>query len=715
MPCGSKLRRRALLVACAAFVAALTSAGTVRADVTIKATFDRPQIGVGEEADLGVEVTGVQSSGVPEIGNAGEATVRYLGPSSRVSFVNGAMSASVTHHFSVSATTAGRLALGPIGVTINGKRYDAGTATLEVVAGKPGAGAGNPAGDQLRLELTTPRTTVYVRERLPIRVKLLVGQLRVTDVQYPTVGGDGFAIDKLSEPDQRQEQIGGGTFQVLDFTTILTPLRSGALTVGPAEMDLTMIVRGRGAGRGFDRFFNDPFFGGEQRKLEVKSDPLPLTVLPLPDAGKPADFSGAVGSFDFDVKAAPLSVAAGDPVTLTLTMRGTGSLESLTPPTIVASDAWRVYPAQQTSAGSKPATAANVQERSFEQVVIPEKPGSVELPALRFSFFDPTTGAYKTITHPPIPLTVTPRAAGSAPSHVVGTAPAAPAPKPETLGHDLVFIKDAPGDLQPIGVHRYRSPLFWTWQLMPLLAWLGVVVADRRRQRLHGDAGYARFTRAGREAKLALGAAKDALRPGNQAPFYDAVARALTDYLAAKLQLPVGAVSAEAVAELLARRGVPAAVADQIRELFAHCEQVRFAPTSARDDDMQRTLDQADAIVRALERERRIGAPLAAMLTMGFLAGIVAASVAGAAGGEETAQTLFFQANTLYGDEHYPEAIAAYEKVLAAGIESGNLHFNLGNAYFKNGDVGHAILEYERARRTIPRDPDLHANLGYAR
>jgi tetratricopeptide (TPR) repeat protein len=695
----------------------LATVSVARADVTVRATFDRAQVGVGEEADLGVEVTGVQNSDVPELGNTADATVRYLGPSSRVSFVNGAMSASVTHHFAVRAGKAGKVTLGPIAVNVNGKRYDAGTVTLDVVAGRPGSAgaAGNPAGDQLRLELSAPRTTVYVHERLPIRLKLLVGQVRVSDVQYPTIGGDGFALDKLGEPDQRQENIGGAVFQVLDFSTVLTPLRSGTMTVGPAQQDLTLLVRGRGAARGFDRFFNDPFFGGEQRKLELASDPLTLTVLPLPENGKPADFSGAVGGFDFDVKAAPLEVAAGDPVTLTLTMRGTGSLENVTPPTLTATDAWRVYPPQQTSTGSKPAADANVQERVFEQVVIPEKPGTIQLPALRFSFFDPAIGAYKTITHPPIPLKVTPRAAGSAPSHVVGAAPAAPAPKPETLGHDLVFIKDAPGRLHAVGARLYRSPLFWAWQLVPLAAWLAVVVVDRRRQRLHGDAGYARFTRAGREAKRALGAAKDALRPGNAAPFYDAVARALTDYLAAKLQLPPGAVSAEAVAEHLARRGVAPTIAEQLRDLFAHCEQVRFAPSSAGDGDMQRTLEQADAIVRALERERRLGPPLAALVACA-LAGMLAAGAALATTpAEETPQTLFFRGNALYGDEKYAEAITAYEKVLAAGVESGNLHFNLGNAYFKNGDVGHAVLEYERARRTIPRDPDLHANLGYAR
>src|SRR5262249_49443556 len=148
-----ELWRRALLVALLTSSIAVAPAA---ADVTVHATFDRPQVAVGEEADLGVEVQGVQSSAVPEIGDADGATVRYLRPSSRVSFVNGAMSASVTHHFSVSTTKAGRVTLGPVAVTVGNKRYEVGTVNLDVVAGQPGRGggnpgatAGNPAGNQL--------------------------------------------------------------------------------------------------------------------------------------------------------------------------------------------------------------------------------------------------------------------------------------------------------------------------------------------------------------------------------------------------------------------------------------------------------------------------------------------------------------------------------------------------------------------------------------
>ena len=126
---------------------------------------------------------------------------------------------------------------------------------------------------------------------------------------------------------------------------------------------------------------------------------------------------------------------------------------------------------------------------------------------------------------------------------------------------------------------------------------------------------------------------------------------------------------------------------------------------------MQRTLERADAIVRALERERRLGRSLiAASLLL-----ITLARTTHAMAPAETPNTIFFHANALYGEERWAEAAAEYERVLAAGWESGNLYFNLGNAWFRAGDVGRAVLDYERARRLLPRDPDVQANLSYAR
>ncbi len=85
-----------------------------------------------------------------------------------------------------------------------------------------------------------------------------------------------------------------------------------------------------------------------------------------------------------------------------------------------------------------------------------------------------------------------------------------------------------------------------------------------------------------------------------------------------------------------------------------------------------------------------------------------------AATAQTTPQTAFFRANTLYTQGQYAEAVEVYEAVLQSGLVSGNLYFNLGNSYFKAGQVGRAILNYERARRFLPSDPDLEANLRFA-
>jgi tetratricopeptide (TPR) repeat protein len=242
------------------------------------------------------------------------------------------------------------------------------------------------------------------------------------------------------------------------------------------------------------------------------------------------------------------------------------------------------------------------------------------------------------------------------------------------------------------------------------VAWTLAESRARRRRRLTGDVRYARYTRAGRAAKTALGAARAARDRGDVAGGHDAVAAALRDYLAAKLDLPPGTI-AETAPERLRRAGVDGALADDVAAFFAGCEATRFAPSAAGAADLERALERAEAIVRTLERTRRIAPARAAMLA------VLALALAGRvlASGAEGPGAVFIRANGLYGTEQYAQAAAAYEEILAGGVESGAVHFNLGNAYLKAGDVGRAVLGYERARRLVPGDPDVAANLEFAR
>ena len=671
------------------------AAGAASAAVTAGARVAPQSVAVGEPADLAVVVQGTQQAGAPAVPAVDGLRVDYVGPETQVAIVNGQVTASVTHHFTLVPQREGTFTVGPITVEAEGRALSAGVVTLRAVSGTAGA----PAPDTgLAVVLSAPRTTVYLNERLPVSVLLRVGGVQVTDVNYPRILGDGFALEPFAEPAQRQDQ----DVTVVDFRTAVTPARAGSLTLGPAVLALA-VLRQRQQRR--------TFFGGSVRQqIELRSDALALEVLPLPPEGRPPDFAGAVGRFAVTATAAPTELRVGDPVTLTMSVQGEGTLAGATPAGVASSEAFRVYPVQ--AAARQPESGGGVVHRLFEQVVIPQRAGPVAIPPLRFAFFDPEARAYRTVVQPAIALEVreAPERAGS-PQIVGGPAPAQPeAPGP--LGRDIVSIKDAPGAWQPVGAARWRSAGFWLLQLVPLALLAGVAAWDRRRRRLGGDPRLVRFGRAGRAAREGLGAARAALAAGDRPGCYDGVSRTISAYLAAKLDLAPGSVTVERAAERLHAAGVADGIVEDLRVLSAACEQARFAPRGMADGDAERTIARAEAVVRACERERRLARSLGVAATVALTALLAGALTVAAA---DSPGALFYRGNALYGDGRFADAAAAYLAARAQGETSAALEYNLGNAWLKAGDVGRAVLAYERARRLAPRDPDLAANLGFAR
>ncbi len=702
------LCRRALLTAAVAVLWLAAPPLASAADVSARAYLDSNRASVGEVVTLTVEITGAQNVAAPGIPDIDGLTIRYVGPSTQVSIVNGSMSATVQHRYSVVATKEGSFVIGPLHVQYDGRDYDAGSVRLQVApAAQAGSQANGPRGRQsaggLSLELQVAKNDVYLQQRVPVTVTLVVGQTRIDDVQYPKVDGDGFALDPFGQPTQSDEVRDGRRVHVVRFHTMAVPLRSGALTLGPAHMSMSVLVnRRRGAGDAFfDRFFSmDPF--AQHRPIELRADGVAMQVQPLPEAGRPADFTGAVGQFDLEVSAKPTELHAGDPVTVHMRVSGEGNFATVDAPHIDAGSDFKAYPTQTSP---KPGDG----EKVFEQVLIPLHAGAQRIPAVRFSFFDPEAGTYRTLARGPFPLTV------QAPTEEHGTkvveAPQAQAakPAPEKLGRDIVYIKDSPGTLLRRGHRFYDTWWFLLLQPVPLLAFAGAWTMVRRRERLHSDPRYARYLRAGREARKALGEIEQVLRRGEHEHFDDTVGRAMRDYLSAKLDLPPGGVDAERAAERLSRNGTGPEITAQIHEFFGVLERIRYTPGAAAEGDRQQAIHLARAIVDKLERrgphlERLVAAAAILLLAAPLIAAVTASPTAA-----------FYGANTAYGDGQWQKAIDGYQSVLAAGLESAAVYYNLGNAYEKSGHPGLAILNYERARRLAPADADIRANLQFAR
>jgi hypothetical protein len=443
------------------------------------------------------------------------------------------------------------------------------------------------------VEISTPKQEVYLHEQVPVDVTLYVGGVRLADAQYPVLPGDGLSVEPFEEPVRRRQQINGQNFRILHFRTSVVPLRSGSIDLGPASLDLSVIGRSsrrRGSmGPVFDRFFPDSFMTTERQPRTLESNPLTLNVLPLPQKGKPASFSGAVGRFSMDVTANPTQLPAGDPLTLHMAVRGSGHLSDAHLPVLSSTEGFRTY-TPQTDQPDEETTV-------FEQVLIPQDETLSAIPSVHFSYFDPGTRRYQTIESQPISLILRPSPHAQR-AEVVGGNGSQPATA-EELGRDIVYIKDDPGQLQQRGTAWSQSTFFLFWHAVPLALFGAAVWYDRRRQRWHGDVRYARFTRAGKEARQGLARAEQALVGSDSHAFYETLSHTLQEYLAAKLGLPPGRIDAEAIRAC----GVSDDCETRIQMVLSTCEQVRFAPGSG-DGDMHTALAAAQDIVNQLEREQ---------------------------------------------------------------------------------------------------------------
>ncbi|MBX3028444.1 BatD family protein [bacterium] len=675
-----------------ALLALVVAARVGAAAISVSASVESTDVAAGEPFMLTISVDGAQNVPVPVVEVKG-MRADYIGPSTQVSFVNGRMSASVTHRYRMIADDPGQYTLGPFVIGYEDQRYQTKPISMRVrPAGTrqaAGAATGNPS---LRLVVQPTRSEVYLGERIEVLLTLYVGEVRVRDLQYPVIHADGVTVEKFSQPDQGSEVVDGKRYTTVRLRTHLTPVRAG-----PIDLRTTMTVTVLGNRRGFDSFF-DQILPGDAKQVEIQAEPSQVTVLPLPEEGRPADFTGAVGTFQFDLTAKPTEVQAGDPITLRMEVRGSGNPASVTPPALPATAGFRRYDPQAVK------DEDGEDRRVFEQVVIPSSVDIREIPALRFSYFDPDARAYETITRGPLPIQVRAAAAGRA-AVVDAAAPAPPTPIAEApLGRDIVYIKEAPGTF-----HRRAAGGSGTWWALllalPVAMFASTRAWVRRGERLASDPRRVRFRAAGRQAQRALAAAR--LLGGRER--VDASSAALTAYLAAKLDLPPGGVERDRVVERLAAGGVADAVRAEVARFFALAEEARYAGGAGAAADG--VVDTAERIVAALERERRLEARLGAWLAL--LLG--AALLTTPARADDVPATAFYAGNEAYAAGRYDEAIASYQRARGGGVDSGALEFNLGNAFMKRGDIGRAIASYERAARLLPRDPDVGANLAFAR
>jgi hypothetical protein len=588
---------------------------------TVTATIDPADISLGDSTQLTVTVSGGASQ--PTVPRVDGLEIIGVGESTQISIVNGSVTQNSSRTYSVTPQRVGTFTI-PALQSDNARSQ---ALTLHVADGpsggtqpaqvppqtqlSPGAGPvvmpppqnANPPqttevapGKIGTMEISLPKKEFYAGELAPIEIRALIsGEVNVDRVEMPVFTSDGFTLNTLGKPEQTQRYIDGRPYYVLTWRSAVTAVKPGDFTLN-IEMPMSIIVRQQMPDMNdpdaMQNYMRNAFAAmqGVRKDVKLPGTSEPLKVLPLPLAGRPANFSGAVGLFEAESSASPTHVNAGDPVTLTYSITGHGNFDRVSSGVLSGDANWKTYsPKVKFDAQDGVGYAGT---KTFEQPIIPTNGSLTEVPALSFSYFDPDRKDYETCTTSPIPISVSgapaapappvnaPAPPVNAPAPNPAMASATPAPAPAQTGPDLRMNRIESGSsvatIEPI----YLSPFFMAGQALPLVALLGGLAFLRhRRNALAPDR--ARLSAAQQAIRQQVAAMDAAMADEQAGPFFVHARHALQQRYGPLWNMRPEAI---VVSDLDARLGEAGANA---RTVFEMADQAMYSDLNIAAADLQ--------------------------------------------------------------------------------------------------------------------------------
>jgi len=601
----------------------------------VSVTIDKASVILGDSVLLTVTMRGVPDASPPVLPEIPDFDVKFRGVrqeafSSFTMIIQGQTTqqrqtgGGMMFDYELIPKRAGEFVIPSFDITAAGRTWPTKSFRIEVVEQ-------TARSADIFLRVTSDRGEVTLGEKVLItfqwyfRTDITSYRLNIPWVE----GAKNFLIqDPPLEPNRRYQRLlvndkvqvaaekhtefyKGEQYAVIRFQKILTPLAAGSFTLDPAFLSCDRVT---GYREGRPRSFFDDFFGSDFNNFlgmgrqavtapfSTRSEPLSIQVLEVPHEGRPGSFNGAVGTFDFDVSVKPERLKAGEPITVTLRVSGAGNLESLNLPVFPEIEGFRSYePESRTNLA--PGTVRG--EKIFEKVLVPKKEGRYEIPVISFTFFNPAARKFETLSRGPFKVTVErPAEAEPEPPAVPPyRGMSAPAPRElQVLRQDIRYIKPELGPVEKTRRRWTEDPAVYLAAFLLPGAALAVLLLWRgRRERYVRDIRFARHKRAFRNIRSHLAAAEAAFRSKDTRKFYDALEKALTQFLADKLNRPRAAISHEIVEELEGR-GLEAPAAQVLDRLFRTFESALFSRAEFEPERLRQDFSELRALLGRLER-----------------------------------------------------------------------------------------------------------------
>lgn len=673
-----------------------------------------------------------------------------FGPSTSTSFsqrtINGKTTSerSVTYTYILVPKKTGNFTIEPASINVKGSNYQSNSLSIEVLPPDKDSDQGGASGSANRgsassastatvsdsdafIRVILSKNSPYEQEGFTVTFRLYTTIDKVNyggEIQFPEF--EGFMVEEVELPSNQQLQIeryNGRNYYTADLRkTLLFPQRSGQITIPSGSIEMVFSVP---SGRSVSTFFGSQELMADVKKKLV-TNPLNVNVKPLP-GDKPVSYANAVGTFALNPSISTTENKANEAITLRLEISGTGNMKLLRNPEVQFPNNFEIYDPVVTN--SLNVTSNGLTGiRVIEYMVIPRYEGSYTIPSIEFGYFDLNTNSYKTLSTSEYKLEIEKGDPGSASaSNFVNQ-------QDVKVEQDIRFLKTGEPNFVSMSNFLVGSLNYWLWYIIPFTLLIVYFIINRKKAKENANVVLMRNKKANKIAIKRLKLAEKYLREQNKESFYDEVLRAIWGYFSDKLAIPVAQLSKDNIEAELLKNGISDELANKFMNILDTCEFARYSQVESNaemDNIYNNAIDAIGKMENGLKKRKTNNLSMLTLLLLvtAFLttSTVLAqevdiiedpeiSSLVALEDSEEA--NLAVTAAEAYRSQDFKRSIELYEKLINESISlnrvSAQLYYNLGNAYFRDNQLGQAILNYERALLLDPGDSDIRHNLRFA-
>lgn len=521
------------------------------------------------------------------------------GPSQQVSqsWINGRSSFNKTYSYFLLPMQKGTLVIRQASIEIRGQIYKTSPIKINVTAAVEQPRDPNDtqvtADQSLHLVAEISKTNPYLNEPITVVYKIyfsynigITNWRELDKPKYNDFWSQNIDIKQLVAEEGRYN---GEKYRFVTLRkTVLYPQKSGKLVIEPLSLDVDVQLPSNRR-----NIFGQVLLVEDHKRVSAGAKT--INVKALPEAGKPADFSGAVGRFAFKVTPSKTNIKSGESLDLDVSVSGTGNLKLFTLPKPIVPTALEMYDPVHSEQVSTPLSGMTG-KISDKYAIIPQYKGKYPIKPMTFTYFDLGSQSYKTVTSPEIMINVLegPNAGDNSVAATSDTKKEAVLSSAQfkfiKLKTDLISMKQS---------DFYGSTLFYLLTLLPFLCIPIIVIFKKKKEAIDGDIAGNKIKLSNKLAKKYLSEAQKEI--GNKEPFYIALEKAMHNFLKAKINIETSEMSKEKISEiLLERKANPESISAFIN-LTENCEFARYAPSTS--TAIQQDYDKAVAIISELEKQ----------------------------------------------------------------------------------------------------------------